>query len=219
MERFTLTTIAILLFATITKAQITKGSFYLGGSIGASSTKQENNNSSTEGKSTWLAVNPALGVAVKSNLIAGIDLNYLHGSIENFSGNQDNKRKGYGSGIFLRKYFPISNRFYVFGQTGLGYLSQKYEYLQSPGYSYTSTNKQHSVSANIYPGVAIHVFKSLYFEAAFNDLLQIGYSTSTTTGNSNGSTDTWKQKDFGIRSSLSNGNYLNIGIRFIIPKK
>jgi hypothetical protein len=219
MERFTLTTIAILLFATITKAQITKGSFYLGGSIGASSTKQENSNSPVEGKSKWLSVNPAVGIAVKNNLIAGVDLNYLHYTTREFQNSQDNDRNGYGAGIFLRKYFPISNRFYVFGQTGIGYFSQKNEYLQSTGYSYTSTNEQHSVSANIYPGVAIHVFKSFYLDAAFNNLLQIGYSTSTSTRNSNGSTDTWKQKDFGIQSSLSNASYLNIGVRFIIPKK
>jgi hypothetical protein len=217
MERITLTTIAILLFASVTNAQITKGAFYLGGSIGASSTKQETGNSSTEGKSTLFSVNPALGVAVKNNLIAGIDLNYLHGSIENLSGNQDNKRNGYGAGIFLRKYFPISNRFYVFGQTGLGYFSQKNEYIQTPGYPFTLTNKQHSISASIYPGVAIHVFKSLYLEAAFNNLLQIEYSNSTTEGNFPSTSQ--KQKDFTIQSSLSNGSYLNIGVRFIIPKK
>jgi hypothetical protein len=26
-------------------------------------------------------------------------------------------------------------------------------------------------------------------------------------------------KDFGIQSSLSNGSYLNVGVRFIIPNK
>jgi hypothetical protein len=144
-------------------------------------------------------------------LIAGIDLNYLHSRSENLS-TQDNKVNAYGAGVFLRKYFPISNRFYAFGQTGLGYFSQKYDYLQSP-----STYEQHSISANLYPGVAVHVFKSLYLEAAFNNLLQIGYS-STTIRLVNAGTTT-KQKDFGIQSSLSNGSYLNIGIRFIIPKK
>jgi hypothetical protein len=218
MERITLLSIAIFLFASITKAQITKGSVYLGGSIGASTSKQQNDTYPNEGKSSWLSINPAVGVTVKNNLIAGVDLNYLHGSSKNFS-SQDNKRNGYGAGLFLRKYFPLSNRFYVFGETGIGYFSQKYEYLKTPGYPFTSTNKQHSVSANIYPGVAIHVFKSLYLEAAFNNLLQIGYTSSSAKTSSNSSTLTSSQKDFGIQSSLSSGNYLNIGVRFIIPKK
>jgi hypothetical protein len=216
MERIILLSVTILLFAAITKAQITKGSVYLGGSIGASTSKQENNNPTLEGKSSWLSINPAVGIAVKNNLITGVDLKYLHGSSKNFS-SQDNKRNGYGAGLFLRKYFPLSNRFYVFGQTGAGYFSQKNEYIQTPGYPFTITNKQHSISANIYPGIAIHVFKSLYLEAAFNSLLQIGYSSSTTEGNFPSASQ--KQKDFSIQSSLSSGNYLNLGVRFIIPKK
>lgn len=215
MERIILLSITILLFATVTKAQITKGSVYLGGSVGFSTKSEEINGSSTERKSTSFSINPAIGVAIKNNLIAGIDLNYLHSKSNNIS-TENNKVNTYGVGVFLRKYFPISNRFYAFGQTDLGYLSQTYDYFQSTGYT-TSTYKQHSISANLYPGIAIHVFKSLYLEAAFNNLLQIEYSSTTIRLISSGTIT--KQKDFGIQSSLSSGNYLNIGVRFIIPKK
>jgi hypothetical protein len=219
MERITLLSIAIFLFASITKAQITKSSVYLGGSIGASTTKLEYSNTSTDGKSPWLSINPTVGVAIKDDLIAGINLTYTHGKTENFNNNQNNERNGYGAGVLLRKYYPLSNRFYLFGESGLGYFHQKWEYLQTPGYNYTSVNNQNSISANLFPGLAIHVTKSFYFEAAFNNLIQIGYSGLTLTSNSFGSTSTTKQKDFYIQSSLTNGSYLNIGVRFIIPKK
>jgi hypothetical protein len=219
MERITLLSIAIFLFASITKAQITKGSVYLGGSIGASSAKSDNSNSSVEGKSSWFSINPAVGTAIKNNLIAGINLNYEHGKTENFNGNQNNKNNSYGGGFFLRKYYPLSNRIYVFGESGLRYFYQKWEYLQTPGYNYTSVNKQNFVSVNLFPGLAIHVTKSFYLETTFNNLIQIGYSNSKSTSNYLGSITTSKQNGVSIQSSLNNGSYLNIGVRFIIPKK
>jgi hypothetical protein len=54
------------LFATITHAQITKGSLYLGGNIGVSVKSEEVNVSSPKGKSTSLSINPAIGIAVKT---------------------------------------------------------------------------------------------------------------------------------------------------------
>ena len=219
MERFTLLSNAILLFASITKAQITKGSVYLGGSIGASTTTQESSLSTTEGKSKGFSINPTIGTAVKNNLIAGVNLNYSHGKTEHFLNNQDVERNGYGGGFFLRKYFPVANRLNVFRESGLNYFYQKWEYLPMPGYNYSSTSRQDFVSANIYPGLAINVFKSLYLETAFGNILQIGYSSSNSSTSNNGSIATTKQKDFSIQSSLFNSTNLNVGVRFIIPKK
>lgn len=219
MKKITLLSLAIILFASITNAQINKGSIYLGGNIGGGTTKFEDSNSPTEGKSSGFSINPAVGVAIKNNLIVGINLNYTHGKTENFNGSQNNKRNGYGGGIFLRKYYPLSNVFYVFGEGDLGYFYQKWEYLQTPGYGYTGVNKQNSISASLFPGLAIHVTKSFYLETAFSNLIGIVYSNSNFTTNSLGTTSTGKQKDFSIQSSLTNGSYLNIGVRFIIPKK
>lgn len=219
MKKITLLSLAVILFASITNAQITKGSTYLGGSVGGGSSRIEDSNFPAEGKSSGFSINPAMGVAIKNNLIAGINLDYTHGKDENFNGNQDNKRNGYGGGVFLRKYYPLSKLFYVFGETNVGYFYQKRQYLQTPGYSYTGVNKQNSVSLSLFPGLAIHVIKSFYLETAFSNLLQIGYAISNSTTDYLGTATTRKQKDFSIQSSLTNGSYLNIGVRFIIPKK
>ena len=219
MKKIILLSFSVLLFALVTNAQITKGSIYLGGSIGASNAKSESSTTSNEGKQSSFSLNPAVGIAVRHNVIAGIEFNYVHSKSASFSNNQDNKNNGYGAGLFLRKYFPLSNRFYVFGQTGLGYFHQNWDYLQTPGYNYTAQNKQSSISANLFPGLAIHVIKSLYLEAAFNNLIQLSYSATSTTANYLGTVSTSKQKGFNIGSSLTSGSYLNIGVRFIIPKK
>jgi len=219
MERITLLSIIIFLFASIASAQITRGSVYLGGSIGGSTSKIQNSGSSEEGKSTSLSINPAVGVAVRNNLIAGVSLYYSHGKNEHLSYTQNNRFNSYGGGFFLRKYYPLSNRFYLFGESGLGYSYDKWEYLQTPGSIFTSVNKGSSVYATVFPGLAIHVTRSFYFEAAFNDLLTVGYSGSRSTSNNAGSISTSKRNDFLFQSSLTSGSYLNIGVRFIIPKK
>lgn len=219
MKKVILPSLALILFASITNAQITKGSIYLGGSVGAATSTFEDSNSPTQGKSSGFSINPAVGVATRNNLIVGINLNYTHGRNENFNNNQNSNRSGYGAGVFLRKYYPLSKLFYVFGESDLGYFYQNWQYLQTAGYTYTSVNKQNSVSVSLFPGLAIHVIKSFYLEAIFSDLLRIGYYTSNSTTNYFGSTSTRKQKDFLVQSSLTNGSNLNIGVRFIIPKK
>jgi hypothetical protein len=219
MERFTITTIAILLFASITKAQITKGSLYLGGSIGFSSNKLEPNNSSIEGKSKSFSINPAVGIAVKNNLLAGVNLNYGHGSTKGFQSNQDYKSTSYGAGVFLRKYWSVFNRLYFFGQSDLGYSHSNYKYLPTAGYSYDYTTKHRVVSANLFPGISINVLKSFYLETVFNDLLNIAYSNTKTNGTYNGVSSSSKQTSFSIGSNLTNSYGFNIGVRFIIPKK
>lgn len=219
MKKFTLLSIAVIVVASIASAQITKGSVYLGGSVGGGTTKIENSNAPGNGRSSGFSLYPAVGTAVRNNLIAGISLTYTHGKTENLNGNQNSRRNGYGAGVFLRKYYPLSDRIYVFGETSLGYFQQKWEYLPTPGYNSTQVNKQNSVFLSIFPGLAVHVIKSLYLETAFNNLLQIGYSSSNSTTRYAGTTSTAKQKDFTAQSSLTSGTYLNIGVRLIIPKK
>jgi hypothetical protein len=217
MERFTLLTIAILLFASITKAQITKGSVYLGGSINVASTKQEVNGSSNEGKLKAISINPSVGLAIKRNLVAGINLTYLNGRSKNYQNYQDFDRDGYGGGFFVRKYFPIVNRLYFFGESGLSYDHQK----QESFYQSQTQNKvtQDNIFASLYTGLSFQVFKSFYIETSFPDIIQLGYQKTTTMDNSY--IQSAKRTDKGVvfQSNLTSGSYLNVGVRFIIPKK
>lgn len=218
MERFTLLTIAIFLFASITKAQITKGSIYLGGSIGASHVKQEVDNSTTEGKRSSILINPAVGIAVKDNLIVGIDFDYSNSSSKKFLNYGDYKTTDWATGIFIRKYVPLVKRLYFFGQSNLNYNHYKYE-VPSTTSSYFSKTVQNTIEASFYPGLAFNVSKSFFIETTFPALVQIGYTRSTNTNNSYGSTVSTKEKGLFFSSQLSNSSYLNFGVRFIIPKK
>jgi hypothetical protein len=113
MERFTLLTIAILLFASITKAQITKGSTFIGGQISGSTFKQESG--SNVQKQSSFVISPAIGTAIKQNLIVGIDFTYAHTKYEYPQG-PVSEGNSFGGGFFLRRYASIANRFYFFLQ-------------------------------------------------------------------------------------------------------
>lgn len=209
MERITLTTIAILLFATITKAQITKGSTFIGGQI--SGGKQESKSGSNSQEQNTLYISPAIGTAIKQNLIAGVDLTYSHSKNES-NGIPGTEWNGYGTGFFLRRYAPIANRFYFFLQGRVGYSHGKSE-------SSSGTNKFTSNANNyelgVYPGVSFALTKSVHVEAGLNNLALISYSRAKSKEtNSPGQTSS----SFGFSTSASGSN-LSFALRFIIPKK
>ena len=84
MKRITLLSVSVLLFVLVTNAQITKGSIYLGGSIGASNAKGEVSTSTELGKRKSISISPSVGVAVKDNLIAGVNFYYFNNSSKKF---------------------------------------------------------------------------------------------------------------------------------------
>ncbi|HXB42878.1 MAG TPA: hypothetical protein VNV85_02430 [Puia sp.] len=112
----------ILLFATVlfvvsffqAHAQINKGSILLGGQINFYT-----QTISPDQKSNWINVTPAIGKAIKDNLIVGIDVNYARSS--NVMGVPNNQTSNlFGAGVFLRRYVQLGKGFYVFGQERFG---------------------------------------------------------------------------------------------------
>jgi len=218
MKKFILFHCVCFLLASISYAQISSGSVYFGGSIGGSSVKQESSISSTEGKRSSINISPSVGLAVKDNLIAGINFIYSNDQSKSYLNWQDHKNNTYGGGIFLRKYFPIIKRLYFFGEGGLDYTQYKYETPAGTG-SYYAKRTTKTVSAGIFPGLAFNIYKSFYIETAFPILLELGYNQTNDLTTNFGSTTTTKDKGIFLQSYLSNSSYLNFGVRFIIPKK
>lgn len=210
MDRFILLTITTLLFASITKAQITKGSTFIGGQISGSSYKQENGSSSVQ-KQSSLVFSPAIGTAIKQNLIAGIDLTYAHTKYE-YSPSPANESNSFGGGLFLRRYASIANRFYFFLQGRAGYYHDKSE---NNNGSTAYKNTSNSFNLSLYPGVSFALSKCLHIEAGLNNLALLNYShgTAKQTGYNDQTTNS-----FGFSTSAAGSN-LTFALRFIIPKK
>jgi hypothetical protein len=222
MRKLYFVTIALVCFSFLSNAQIRKGSVYLGGDLGYSSQKEERLNptpggTNNESEQKGVSFSPSIGVAVKENVFAGIDLSYSNTKGENL-GTTNYKNKVLGAGVFLRRYFPVANKFYLFGQIRLGYYDREYD--QNYNFNADRTlEKGWGIQAGLYPGLSYNIYKSLYLEMGLNNLLQAGYESLDITRTSGfGNTSSSERKSFSIGSSLSNSS-LTVGLRFILPKK
>jgi hypothetical protein len=74
MKKISVFSFAIL-FASVASAQISKGSLFLGGNISTASSKVELPNGQEQEQKGFM-ISPAIGTAIKNNLIVGVDLTY-----------------------------------------------------------------------------------------------------------------------------------------------
>lgn len=230
MKKVTLLT-ATAFFCFSSFAQIKKGSVYLGGDVSLTNIKFERSsmpsspNVPGNGTVKGIVISPAIGIAIKDNLIAGADITYQNNKTENYySAPGTTESKGAGAGVFIRRYFPVASQFYFFGQARVGYANRNFEQISTSGLAtYDTEEKTWNMLGGLYPGLSYNVTKSFYLEMGLNNLLQIGYEktdrTETQTYNSTTTKSSLTQKGFFIQSSLSNSTSLNVGVRFIFPKK
>lgn len=230
MRKITFLAIACC-FSILASAQISKGSTFLGGSIGYYSrqTKDSNPqflNNFPETKQTSFSITPQFGMAVKENQIFGLSLNYSANRSEQGNGTTAEKTKGssYGAGIFYRRYFPIGQRFYLFGNGDIGVRFGNSETTTPTGTTnYVSAkSKLSQASLSVMPGISFAATRKLFVETSFNGLLAFTYSSTTF--------DLYNQQGIAIRQmeekSVSVGadangfnSYFALGLRWILPSK
>lgn len=208
-QRFLLSLLFICTLAVTTQAQINKGATWLGGQIGYSQSSDKNG-AVTNSKQSSFTISPAVGIAVKDNLIVGIVANYAHSKTESYP-NSSRKDNTYGGGVFVRKYIPVVNRFYIFGDARAYFSSVKTEDKSSNN----TTTKGYDVGLSVTPGVSFAVTKSIQIETGFNSLFNTRYSNRK---QKQAFTET-KSTSFNTGLSLDNQSQLFIGFRFLINKK
>ena len=102
----------VIIISTNADAQIKKGAVLLGGSLGFS-TRNNKVSTTQDYRSTSFNVSPALGKAIKENLLLGFDLSYGYAKNEFFSPPVQ-KTNSYGAGIFIRKYKVLGKGFLIY---------------------------------------------------------------------------------------------------------
>ncbi|MBI1782097.1 MAG: hypothetical protein HYR66_12130, partial [Sphingobacteriales bacterium] len=112
-KRFLLSVASLLILTNFIEAQIAKGSLLLGGGIGFNSTITKTGN--TEEKQNGFFFSPALGTAIKQNVIAGGDILISHTEYASVT-SEKRTYNSYGAGVFFRKYIPVANKFFIYGQ-------------------------------------------------------------------------------------------------------
>jgi outer membrane protein assembly factor BamA len=198
----------------ITNAQIKKGTIFLGGAVGGGYSKGSAEPYAT--KQTSVSISPAYGVFTKENIVWGGDLYFQHNKSEynNAGANTDQKQIYAGAGVFVRQYFPVANRFYLYGQARLGVYYQHDDNINA---SATTKTRGYGVSVALHPGITYALKKNIYLETGLNNLVSVGYGHLKTTQTGTVTT-TGKSNSFGFNGNTSGGAEITVGIRFLLER-
>lgn len=207
MKKFILFNFACFLLASISYAQISKGTILLGGNVNFSgydiSGTPENNNN-------FFYIQPSLGFTVNENRIVGFSLAYSHGK-QNSGSTQTSETDGYGAGLFYRRYLTLGKGFYFYGQAGASYFGNKTD---QTGGSFTN-QKISTVDLNLYPGVAYRVSKHFLLEVGMNNLFSLYYST---TKQEYSIPPSFKSSQWGFTINANPNSNLSLGFRILLGK-
>jgi len=218
-QRFLLSILFVCSFMMTTRAQISKGAIWLGGNIGYNKSKMGSDTPYLQ--TSNLNISPAVGIVVKENLVVGIGLLYRRGKSEHNGNQLESKGNTYGVNIFVRKYIPVVNRLYIFGEAGAGYSTSKghetwLNYYTNPATQTKSTSKGWSTGLNVTPGLSFAVTKKFHLETSLNSLLGVSYSKSETTPDKPNTGNPSKNENFTAGLFTDGKVQFNIGCRFLL---
>jgi hypothetical protein len=220
-QKFLLSFVFVCTFIVSSQAQINKDAIWLGGSIGYSHNKQEMTQNTTN-KSSALTITPVIGKVIKDNLVVGIKLGYGRDKSENSSlYTIESKTNSYSGGFFVRRYIPVVNRLYVFGEASASFASFKEKSTQvdfNTNAQLKTITKGWTGGIGVTPGVAFAINKSFQLETTLSNLFGIAYSHSKTSG----PTATYvanKTDQFSAGIFTDGKVQFNIGCRFLINTK
>ncbi len=216
MKKLTAIAAAIFLMNS-SYAQIEKGKTFIGGSVGFTNSKNENSVTSYSKNNGW-NISPQIGKAIKQNLIVGVQLvaGRSINETSGFAGVNKNTSANYGLGFFARKYYPIGNKFMLFGEGSISGNSITGD--SKTGIVKTADNSGWGINLNIAPGITYNVSKKLWLEASLTNLLNAGYANATTKqlSNSGQTLSESKSTAFNAGVSISGLQDFGIGVRWIL---
>ncbi|MEJ0083282.1 MAG: hypothetical protein WDM78_20550 [Puia sp.] len=158
------------------------------------------------------------GKALNESTVFGINLSYLPYSYINYpSLNGDILLKfrtdGYSAGIFYRKYKSLGKEFFIFGEASASYGWSNSSGKDSIGQELISGSTS-IILANLYPGIAYRVSKHFFLELSIPSLINIGYAKSNNLSKEGSVSQTNKNEQFSISTSLSSNPFTALGIGF-----
>lgn len=215
MKKVLLFSAILLGLASVSNAQISKGSVLLGGGISAFSSKSENSNA--ENKSHGFSFRPSLGFVIKENHVLGFTIGYGRGKTKYENPTRTSKDNSYSAGVYYRKYLPLSKSFYLFGEAGFGYYSSKTED-EAATQGYKNTQEQTNTGLSLFPGITYAVGKRFHLEASLNNLVTLYYNKTESKQIQPGNVSKNENKGLSMNVNVSSSAPITLGFRFIIGK-
>ncbi|MBB5643841.1 outer membrane beta-barrel protein [Pedobacter cryoconitis] len=205
-----LLTLAMLsAFALAANAQTEKGKIIVGGAIGYSNSKS--NNDAMENKQNSLTLLPSIGYFVKDNLALGVGIGYSRLTEKSsektqYVLSQKNTTDYFMVSPFIRHYINISDQFKFFGQFSV---PMKWGNLESatgttsPAVSVApaSNSKTTSIGVSIEPGFAYFPTKRIGIQLSLDGL---SYA--------------WNKTENKNSHHVNKTNAFNLGTNFFAPK-
>ena len=216
--KFNLLIITVFIFS-VSNAQIKKGNLFIGGEFQLGISKSTNGNTNNGIiRYTSFGISPSIGWVTKDNLVVGASI-VTNFSSSNYSNSDSySKSNRIGAGFWVRKYLPLGKSFYLFGN-GMLSVQSLYSINSNPQPGYYK-EKGYAINAFLVPGIAYQINKSLFLEAALNNLVMLGYETkSIETYQSNVNDTKWSANSFNLSSGIGSGTPLQVGIRWMIARK
>jgi hypothetical protein len=215
MNRKLLFLLAIIMTSYYSSAQIGKGSVMLGGQIGYTSENVRSQTPAERSEADYLTTSIVFGKAVKENLFLGFNVSM--GLTKRKSQNYyEQELDSYGASVFIRRYFEIGRKFYIFtqGHTGASFFEndEKYNLPVSPS---TSNEEGYLISLSFYPGISYAITRRFHIETGFNNLVSANFMRSKFNSSQNAE---GKRTNFNISTSLHNPGYISVGVRFLFSK-
>lgn len=208
---------------TTSYAQINKGSTWLGSSFSYGKHKGKLLPSLPEEELRQTRILPAVGVAIKENLVVGVFGTYINEDRKNDDYLKENTSKAYGGGVFVRRYVPVYKQLYFFGEGRLGYThskaTAKYDWGSSGTYSFDL--KGWSTAVTFTPGISYGITQNVQIEAGLVSLFNISYGSAkaVNAGSTAGNPGISKTKLFNADINLDKLSSFSLGVRFLLNKK
>ncbi|MFZ4928784.1 outer membrane beta-barrel protein [Chryseobacterium sp. Mn2064] len=158
---------AVALFG-LSNAQIAKGTTYLSGSVEYSQKETNNGNNKTEN----FNVLPTVGYFVGTNLAVGLGVGYQTEKTTNTTaiGESVTKKPAFVVAPFVRKYWTLGEKFYIFGQLAVPMQFGKTEYENTVGNVSTSTEAKYTqIGVTVKPGLDYFLNKNWSIEATIGE--------------------------------------------------
>jgi hypothetical protein len=213
MKKLLLVTAVIVFISFNGKAQVNKGAILLGGNVNFSASSSKTENPDNKNSNTGFSIQPSIGIAIRTNLVAGLEVGY--GQDKSSNSNSHESRNNYKAGIFIRKYLPVANRISLFGQSSLFYTKQM-ETENFPLSNYITRYKITTGGLSFTPGLAVAATKKLQLEISLGQLFALSYNHQE---NENSGNNSSSSNRFYFTTAASSSIPLNVGFRFLFGNK
>jgi outer membrane protein len=215
MKKLSLMMVMAILFAANVMAQTTKGTWYVGGGLGFSSSNEKTKSGSISAdgdKTSSFNIKPGVGFFISDKISLGIDVGFTTSTLKS-PNNDKSKSSIFSINPYARYYMMLNDNFGFTGTLGIGYASGTSK-IEGGGISVDGP-KSTQFSFGVTPGLVYFPTNKIGLEANFGF---VGYTSDKFTSTSNTGVKTEQTTNqFALGANSINPQF-SLGFRYYFTK-